>query len=196
MTRLRRSAYAVLRILRAVGIGYVLVLGGLLLFERTLLYPMPNPASGDWNPPGIDFEDVFLTAADGTKLHGWFLPSENPRATILFFHGNGEDINSRAMFMECTFDSLSNVAAEHVRWAPVRWLMTNQYRSANRLANYQGRFIHWHGDNDPVVSFASGKRLFKAVGSEQKSFFLGSGYGHNDDSPSDFKAAIRGVIAH
>jgi len=259
--------------MRSVGIGYLLVLGGLVLFERSLLYPIPNAASGDWNPPGVDFEDVYLTAADGTKLHGWYLPSDSPRAAIVFFHGNGEDlascgpemshwrkslhvsvlamdyrgygrsegkpsesllvedgvlsakwladrqgtsldqiilwgrsigggvaagvaevINPRAMFMESTFDSLANVAAEHVRWAPVRWLMTNQYRSAKRLATYRGRFIQWHGDKDPVVSLASGKRLFAAVGSDKKSFFLGSGYGHSEDSPDDFKAAIRSFI--
>ena len=44
---------------------------------------------------GMTFEDITFTAADGTQLTGWFVPAENPRAVVLWFHGNGGNIGHR-----------------------------------------------------------------------------------------------------
>ncbi len=47
----------------------------------------------------MPFEDVFFTAADGVRLHGWFVPGDvkvqeegRRPLTLLFFHGNAENI--------------------------------------------------------------------------------------------------------
>jgi uncharacterized protein len=41
-------------------------------------------------------EEVWFTAADGTRLHGWFFESESKpeTATIIYFHGNGGNITN------------------------------------------------------------------------------------------------------
>lgn len=44
---------------------------------------------------GLGFESVDLMTADNVKLHGWFIPHEKPRATLLFFHGNAGNISHR-----------------------------------------------------------------------------------------------------
>lgn len=44
---------------------------------------------------GIPFENVFLTAADGTKLNAWFIKVSQPRATVILCHGNGGNIGDR-----------------------------------------------------------------------------------------------------
>ncbi|MES9973291.1 alpha/beta hydrolase [Candidatus Thiodiazotropha sp. LNASS1] len=44
---------------------------------------------------GLGFESVDLMTADNVKLHGWFIPHERPRATLLFFHGNAGNISHR-----------------------------------------------------------------------------------------------------
>ena len=41
---------------------------------------------------GLQYEDVHFTSADGTKLHGWFIPHPNPTGAVLYCHGNGEDV--------------------------------------------------------------------------------------------------------
>ena len=41
-------------------------------------------------------EDAWFSAADGTKLHGWYLPHPRARAVVLFCHGNGGNITHRA----------------------------------------------------------------------------------------------------
>ena len=44
---------------------------------------------------GLPFEDVSLTAADGTRLHGWWLPAKpgvEVKGTVLHLHGNGGNL--------------------------------------------------------------------------------------------------------
>jgi len=48
---------------------------------------------------GLEFQSENFSAADGTHLNGWFLPaksgvSEKPVATVLFLHGNAENIST------------------------------------------------------------------------------------------------------
>ena len=51
----------------------------------------------------IDYEDVWLTADDGTELHAWLLkpePTIEQAKVILYLHGNAENISthSRSVF--------------------------------------------------------------------------------------------------
>lgn len=44
---------------------------------------------------GLDYRDVEFCAADGVRLHGWFLPAKDvAKGTILFVHGNAENIST------------------------------------------------------------------------------------------------------
>ena len=43
----------------------------------------------------LQFEDVSFKAADGTKLHGWYLPGEPGQPLVLFCHGNAGNISHR-----------------------------------------------------------------------------------------------------
>jgi fermentation-respiration switch protein FrsA (DUF1100 family) len=68
------------------------------LDEKLLFFPAKYP-EGDWQPAGLRFSDVWFTAADGVRIHGWFCPNENPRATVLYVHGNAGNITHRAEVM-------------------------------------------------------------------------------------------------
>jgi fermentation-respiration switch protein FrsA (DUF1100 family) len=87
-----RAALAsfLLRGMRGAAITYCLVLLVLLLLENALLYPAPKYPEGDWTAEYLDREEVEFTSADGTKLHGWFVEHEKPRAVLLYCHGNGD----------------------------------------------------------------------------------------------------------
>lgn len=44
---------------------------------------------------GLAYRDVEFAAADGVRLHGWFLPASAPReGSVLFLHGNAENIST------------------------------------------------------------------------------------------------------
>jgi uncharacterized protein len=44
---------------------------------------------------GLTFEEVWFTASDGVKLHGWFVPAQQSEAVLLFCHGNAGNISHR-----------------------------------------------------------------------------------------------------
>jgi fermentation-respiration switch protein FrsA (DUF1100 family) len=44
---------------------------------------------------GLEFEEITITASDGVKLNGWYIPAPNAKFTMLFLHGNGGNIAHR-----------------------------------------------------------------------------------------------------
>ena len=87
---------------RLIGITVAVILGGVafvfglrwLEFLITF-HPVRVPANHALPAPA-GAEEVWFTAADGTRLHGWFFQSDlNPEtATIIYFHGNGGNITN------------------------------------------------------------------------------------------------------
>jgi fermentation-respiration switch protein FrsA (DUF1100 family) len=67
--------------------------------ELLLFFPARYP-SGNWAPSDLRFEDVWFSAPDKTRLHGWFCPCDNPRATVLIAHGNAGHVASRASWLK------------------------------------------------------------------------------------------------
>jgi len=59
-----------------------------------------HPARELAAPPvlaGGSVEEVFFPSIDGVRLHGWiFRPACPPKGTILFFHGNAENMGTHA----------------------------------------------------------------------------------------------------
>lgn len=72
----------------------LLVAVGLLTgCSHAFFWPEPGHR---WDPAtaGIVYEDVWFRAEDGTLLHGWFLPATEARGTIVFLHGNAENVST------------------------------------------------------------------------------------------------------
>lgn len=67
--------------------------------ELLLFFPSKYPV-GNWTPKDLRFEDVSFSAEDKTRLHGWYCPCENPRATVLIAHGNAGNVASRAPWLK------------------------------------------------------------------------------------------------
>lgn len=60
--------------------------------ERSLVFQPSQYPAGNWQPTGFAFEDAWFTASDGTRLHGWYLAHEHPRAVVLYCHGNAGNV--------------------------------------------------------------------------------------------------------
>ncbi len=63
--------------------------------EKSILYYPIRQLEFSPSDIGLHYEDVFFTAGDNTKLHGWFVPAIDPKATVIFVHGNGGNISHR-----------------------------------------------------------------------------------------------------
>lgn len=72
-----------------------LCLAMVMLEDYLIFFPDKYPA-GDWRPAGLVYEDAWFQAADGTRLHGWYCPHAQPRAVVLFAHGNAGNLSHRA----------------------------------------------------------------------------------------------------
>ena len=90
----RRLPMSLLSIL----IGYVLLLVLVRVFERNFLFfpNYPGRLEGDWEPAVLVPEDVWLTSADGTRLHAWWIRAAHAKFTFVAFHGNASNIANRA----------------------------------------------------------------------------------------------------
>ena len=78
---------------------YVGMLAMLMLLENHLIYPAPKYPQGNWQPPGLHYEDVYFESTDGTRLHGWYVDHPAPVAYVLFCHGNAEHVAYRANYL-------------------------------------------------------------------------------------------------
>ena len=73
-----------------------LLLAGLGFSACTSVFLYPDRVQYLQNRPlATAAEDVWLTAADGSALHALYLPADgSPRATLLYLHGNAENLSS------------------------------------------------------------------------------------------------------
>ncbi|HAM36912.1 MAG TPA: alpha/beta hydrolase [Elusimicrobia bacterium] len=75
--------------------GLIALWLGLRWFERINLYFPSRRLEGDPRLIGLAFEELRLTARDGVKIHGWFVPLKPESPVIIFCHGNGGNISHR-----------------------------------------------------------------------------------------------------
>ena len=76
-------------------IAYAGVCGYMYLFQGRFLFKPTREIEATPAAIDLEYEDVTLTAADGVRLHGWFVPHPHPRAVVLYFHGNRGNISQR-----------------------------------------------------------------------------------------------------
>ena len=71
---------------------------GLLCFwaSRAIYFPARHP-EGFWDlQQQLGASDVWLRAADGVRIHGWWIPTRDARIATLFLHGNAGNLTHRA----------------------------------------------------------------------------------------------------
>jgi uncharacterized protein len=100
MDSLRAIRFVLLQLLPFVLAGAGCASPLVTAYENSQVFQPSAYPAGDWNPDGLDYEDAFFQAADGTHLHGWFLPHPAPRGVVLFAHGNAGNLTHRREMIE------------------------------------------------------------------------------------------------
>ena len=79
------------------------ILGVFLLSSCSSVFYYPNKGRLYYDPKAMGYapEDIYFTDAVQRKLHGWwFSAKESPaKATIIFFHGNAENLTSHFLHL-------------------------------------------------------------------------------------------------
>ena len=66
----------------------------MLILDRMMIYFPERGLAATPDSVGLAYEDVYLSAAGGTRIHGWYIPGHS-EATLLWFHGNAGNISHR-----------------------------------------------------------------------------------------------------
>ena len=88
------------RISLAIVIFSCFIFAYLRYFERRAIYYPSREFLFTPADIGLDYRDIFFKTQDGLTLNGWFIPSRNPRGSLLFCHGNAGNISHRLEIME------------------------------------------------------------------------------------------------
>jgi uncharacterized protein len=82
------------------------LVGGCRIEDRFIFHP-DHVTDRDPSHIGLTFENVFFTTQDGIRLHGWFIPHEDARATLVWFHGNAGNISDRLLNIKLLHDRIN-----------------------------------------------------------------------------------------
>ena len=94
-TRSSVTGSTVLWILTLVAGGYLIILLLMYLFQSAFIYFPTKSLTASPADRGLEYEEVYLYTEDDLRLHGWYIPAQDARGSVLFFHGNAGNISGR-----------------------------------------------------------------------------------------------------
>lgn len=134
---------------------------GHALTVRILEYP------GYGARPGNPSQEAFITTA-ASALES--LPTDEPVIVLGESIGSGVAAGLAAkmpervagLLMVTPFDSIAAVAQHHYPFIPVRWILRDQYPSAEWLQAYRGPAAFIVADDDDIVPAKFGRKLYES----------------------------------
>ncbi len=96
--------FTIWRFVRAVLVVFLMVILMLSYFEESLIFPAPPAHEGNWEVTVLGGEDVFFETNDGVKLHGWYFEHPEPKAILMFAHGNGAHLGFLGEYLQALRD--------------------------------------------------------------------------------------------
>jgi hypothetical protein len=88
-------------------------------------------------------------------------------------------VPARAIILDGAFTSVGEMANYHYRWLPGTGRYAHKFDTAGKLAQIAMPKLIIHGENDRVVPFTMGQRLFESA-PPPKEFYPIPGAGHED----------------
>jgi uncharacterized protein len=101
---------------------------------------------------------------------------------------------AQALVLDSTFSRMTDAAAYHYPWLPVRLLMRNRYDSIARIRKYSGPLFQSHGTADSIVPIEFARQLFAASPSKTKQFREYEGRDHNDSIPRGYLREVSAFL--
>ena len=90
-----------LNVLISVVIAYAAVVALVFVFQARLVYYPGIGREVTVSPLayGLAFDPVEIRTSDGETLHGWWVPADKARGTVLLLHGNAGNISHRLDYL-------------------------------------------------------------------------------------------------
>lgn len=164
-------------------LGSVLVIGGMLygticayvFFMQGRLIYYPNLPSRELTASprdiGLEYEDVTITTSDDIRLHGWFVPTQQERGVVLFFHGNAGNISHRLDSIEIFHDlGLSSLIIDYRGYGKSQGKVTEQgtYLDAEAAWQYLTRKRNIPAENIVIFGRSLGGAIAAYLAARQQ----------------------------
>ena len=88
---------------------YLLLVAGMFLFQRRMLYYPSKDFVFTPEDVGLKYEEIIFRTRDKKRLHGWYIPHERASFTLLFCHGNAGNISGRVDTINVLYDLGLNI---------------------------------------------------------------------------------------
>jgi pimeloyl-ACP methyl ester carboxylesterase len=82
-----------------------------VLHPLMAVHPIRHAPADSPTRLGIAYQDVLLCTSDGLSLAAWYVPVENPRGTVVYCHGYGENRGQVVSLLEPLHEMQLNVLA-------------------------------------------------------------------------------------
>jgi uncharacterized protein len=94
------------------------------------------------------------------------------------------------------YDSITNVAADHYGWAPVRWLVRDSYDSVRRMKDVRAQVLVIIAGRDDVVRPARSEALVAAIPAASRHVKVFADATHNDiNLQPGYRESLRAFLA-
>ncbi len=127
------------RLLFAIFIIYVILLGLLYFFQRDIMYHPKRYNSASAGLALKEFTMIPLKAADGAKVYGWLHVSNANNPMVIYFHGNAETVPETSHILRQFTQAGYNVFAMEYRGYGLSDLYPSEegiYADARAAVNY------------------------------------------------------------
>jgi len=141
-------------------------------------------------------------AEDARAARAFLLARPEAAATRLVYFGESlgsgvatglaAEHRPAALVLRSPFTSMTDVGAFHYPLLPVRWLLSDRFDTASRIARLGCPLLVIAGDQDTVVPYAQSRRVFDAA-AEPKQFATIAGADHNDPALAEGPDMIEAI---
>lgn len=126
--------------------------------------------------------------SDADSIYKYALQLESEERIILFGRSIGSSFasylagknNPSKLILETPFYSLKDVARDMLPIFPTSFLLRYNFKNHKSLKTCTSPIYIFHGTDDEVVAYASGRKLFESIPTGQAQFFTIEGGHHND----------------
>ncbi|MEL6916524.1 MAG: alpha/beta fold hydrolase [Bacteroidota bacterium] len=84
------------------------------------------------------------------------------------------------LILETPYFSLLDVAKERFPFLPLKWMMKYHFLSYKHIQGVQCPITIFHGTEDDIVPYESGKRLYESISGKQAEMYTIEGGAHNN----------------
>jgi pimeloyl-ACP methyl ester carboxylesterase len=138
---------------------------------------------------------------DARTAYAWVARTYEPARVVLYGESLGTGVAVHlaserpvgGVILDAPYTSTAEVGQMRYWYAPVSWLMLDQFRSMDVIGSIRAPLLVLHGDQDSVIPFRFGERLFEAA-REPKQFIRLRGAGHTRNLESGGMAAVEAFL--